>query len=277
MSLIICIPVMAVLLLMVYVLCLKPNTRRKYQMKPFEEVYIAHRGFFDNEGKAPENSMMAFRKAAGHGFGIELDVRLTADNYMVVFHDENLKRMCGITKKVRNCTYNELRKYTLKDTLETIPLLREVLNEIAGKVPLVIEIKAKGNYGDTVKKLAEIMKDYRGIYCIESFNPLAVAWYRKKHPEVLRGQLSSGYLIDGNGSILSILRETVFSNLLLNWYSKPDFIAYNHEHASQFPFYVCRKLYGVENVAWTIRNQEELNKAKEIFQVFIFDSFIPDE
>lgn len=277
MNLIIYIPAGAALLLMVYVLCLKPNTRRKSQMKPFEKVYIAHRGFFNNEGKTPENSMMAFRKAASYGFGIELDVRLTADKYMVVFHDENLKRMCGVTKKVRDCTLDELRKYTLKGTMETIPLLREVLNEIEGKVPLVIEIKAKVDYKDTVKKLAEIMKDYRGIYCVESFNPLAVAWYRRNHPEVLRGQLSTGYLINGNGSILGVLKETIFSNLLLNWYSKPDFIAYNHKHASQFPFYVCRKLYGVENVAWTIQNQEELNKAKEIFQVFIFDSFIPGE
>lgn len=274
MSLIIIIPITAVILIVAYLLCLKPNNRRKHQMNPFEEVYIAHRGLFDNDGDSPENSMMAFRRAAAHGFGIELDVRLTADKYMVVFHDENIKRMCGTNRKVGDCTYDELRKYTLNDTSEAIPLLREVLDAIAGKVPLIIEIKAKGRYVDTVKKLSEIMKCYRGIYCIESFNPLAVAWYRRKHPEVLRGQISSGYMINGSNSIL---KETIFSNLLLNWYSKPDFIAYNHKHANQLPFRVCRNLFKVENVAWTIRNQEELNKAKEIFQVIIFDGFFPDK
>lgn len=274
MGLIISIPSVFAVLAAVYLFCIKPNTRRKNQMQPFEKVYIAHRGLFDNEGISPENSRMAFRRAVAHGFGIELDVRLTADNQMIVFHDDNLKRVCGIHRAVIECTYSEIKKYTIMNSSEKIPLLQEVLNDVAGKVPLIIEIKSKIKYADTVKKLAEIMQGYHGIYCIESFNPLAVAWYRRHHPEVLRGQLSTGYPIN-KSKRFAFIKETLFSNLLLNWYSKPDFIAYNHKHAGQIPYRLCRKFYRVESAAWTIQSQEELNRAKKVFQVFIFDGFIP--
>lgn len=274
MIIIINISVVAAVLTILYLFCLKPCTWRKNQMQPFEKVYIAHRGLFNNDGNSPENSRMAFRRAVAHGFGIELDVRLTVDNRMVVFHDDSLKRVCGVHKRVAECTYKELQQYTLMNSAEKIPLFRDVLNDVAGKVPLIIEIKVKLKYADTVKKLAEIMQDYHGIYCIESFNPLAVAWYRRHHPKVLRGQLSTGYLVN-ESKRFTFIKETLFSNLLLNWYSKPDFIAYNHKHAGQLPYRICRKLYGVESVAWTIRSREELDTAKDIFQVFIFDSFIP--
>lgn len=256
-----------------YLLCLKPNTGRRDQMRPFEKVYIAHRGLFDNNSLYPENSLPAFKRAVSRGYGIELDVQLTADHELVVFHDATIKRMCGVTKILHECTYDELQQYRLGISAEKIPLFSEALNIIRGKVPLIIEIKPEGDCIETARTLSEMLKEYPGTYCIESFHPFAVGWYRKHHPEVLRGQLSTNYT--KQGELRSWIERFVLSNLLLNFYAKPDFIAYNHKYSSQFSYRLCRKLYDVENVAWTIKTQEELENAKEIFQVFIFDSFIP--
>lgn len=259
----------------IYLFCLAPNTGRRQYMKPFEEVCIAHRGLFDNRAPWPENSLPAFRRAVEAGYGIELDVQLTRDHRLVVFHDGSLKRMCGVDGMLYQHTYDELCRYTLAGSGEQIPLLQDVLKVIDGKVPLIVEVKREGDWKETTKTLSEMMKDYSGLYCMESFHPLAVAWYRKHCPDIIRGQLSTNFMREKAG--LGGLQRFVLSNLLLNWCSRPDFIAYNHKYADQFSYRLCRKLFPVENVAWTIQNQEEMVRARQVFQVFIFDNFLPDE
>ena len=106
-----------------YLICPNTNRKRKNAMQAFEKVYIAHRGFFDNKNGIPENSLPAFQKAVDAGLGIELDVQLSKDGYLLVFHDEDLKRMCGVDKKIRELNYAEIQQYTLLDTQERIPLL----------------------------------------------------------------------------------------------------------------------------------------------------------
>lgn len=103
------------------------------QLQPFEKVYIAHRGLFDNESDHPENSSKAFSLAMQYGFGIELDVRLTKDGIPVVFHDDNLFRICGVRKKAEDCTDEELREYRLFSSEEAIPRLADVLRQINGR------------------------------------------------------------------------------------------------------------------------------------------------
>lgn len=256
-----------------YLLCIKPNTGRQTQLTPFEKTFIAHRGYFDNDSGCPENSLPAFQKAIQEGYGIELDVQLTKDNQLVVFHDASLNRMCGVKKRVSDCSYKELSSYKLVNTNHIVPLFTDVLELIRGKVPLVIEIKPEGNYIKTAKQLAGFLENYKGIYCIESFHPRLLAWYKRHRPEVLRGQLSTDY--KNNKMKGNILRNFILTNLLLNWYSKPDFIAYNHKYANQFSYRLCRKLYPVVNAAWTIRSKAELQQAKSTFSIFIFDSFKP--
>ena len=259
--------------LCLYLLAIKPNTRRREQMEPFRKVYIAHRGLFDNKGEAPENSMAAFGKAVERGYGIELDVQLTRDHKLVAFHDGTLKRMCKAKGTVVDHTFEELKQYSLAVSEEKIPLFQDVLNMVDGRVPLIIEIKPEGDCIETARTMAEMMQGYKGTYCIESFHPLVVAWYRFHQPEVLRGQLAT--ICSKDGIERHIVERFILTNLLLNFLAKPDFIAYNHKYASQFSYRLCRKLYSVENVAWTIKNQKQLDRAKEVFQVFIFDSFIP--
>lgn len=130
---------------------LRPETEKTRSFAAFDHTMIAHRGLFDNHSEAPENSLAAFRKAVDQGFGIELDVQLTKDGKLVVFHDFDLKRMCGIHKKLTELTYAELEQYSLKDSTEKIPLFSAVLDLIAGRTPLVVEIKVGYDYKATTK------------------------------------------------------------------------------------------------------------------------------
>ena len=250
-----------------------PNRGRKEKMKVFEKQYIAHRGLFDNESEAPENSIPAFQRAVQQGYGIELDVQLTTDNRLVVFHDETLQRMCGFDKKLTECSYDELKHYRLAKSDEKIPLFDEVLKVIDGKVPLIVEVKSEGDWKKTTQLMAERMDSYQGCYCMESFHPFAVKWFKDHRPEIIRGQLSTNYFKDKINR--KWYEKFLLSNLMLNFLTKPDFIAYNHLWKKDFSYTLCRKLFKPENVAWTIKNQKELEEAEKTFDVIIFDSFIP--
>ena len=268
----ICIAIILIAILFLY--CIRPNTSRRQEMAVFEKQYIAHRGLFDNKNGVPENSIPAFKRAVDQGYGIELDVQLTTDHKLVVFHDESLERMCGADRLLRNCTFNELQEYSLGISREKIPLFEDVLKVVDGKVPLIVEVKAEGDWKGTTKAMAESMDGYSGCYCMESFHPLAVEWFRKNRPEIIRGQLSTNYFKDEPKRKWS--EKFILTNLLLNFKARPDFIAFNHIWSGSPAYTLCRKLFDVENVAWTIRSQEELEKAKNVFQVIIFDSFIPE-
>ena len=262
-----------VLLMSAYLFCIAPNTARSEAMEPFERVYIAHRGLFDNETNAPENSLPAFRLAVEEGYGIELDVQMTTDGRLVVFHDDSLLRMCGVDKLLTECSYEELQGYTLLDTQERIPLFDDVLEVIGGQVPLVVEIKSAGDWKGTAQRTGERLDTYEGVFCIESFHPMVVEWFRKNRPKVLRGQLADDFF--RSEEEMSLARKVVLSNLLLNVLSRPDFIAYNFKNADQPTYWLCRTLFPVVNVAWTPRSQQELDTAKQTFDAFIFDSFRP--
>ena len=273
MKIIIGIVIALIIIIGLYLLCLRPNTGRREAMKAFWDTYIAHRGFFNNEN-VPENSMPAFLAAVEKGYGIELDVRLTKDEQAVVFHDATLLRMCGVAKKVSECTYEELRSYALIGSNERIPLFDEVLKAVDGKVPLIVEIKASEGHVRIAEKAAEELDGYKGRYCIESFNPLVVRWFKKHRPQIIRGQLSSNYFKDRMGK--TPIDRFVMTNLLLNFFSRPDFIAYNHKHAEQLSYRLCRQLYKVVGAAWTIRSEAELKEAWEKFEIIIFDGFVPE-
>ena len=135
------IPIVLVALFCLYFYCIMPRLSRKKEAQAFLHHLFAHRGLFAKDQSIPENSMAAFSNAVAHGYGIELDIQLTKDKQLVVFHDHTLTRMCGIDLPVCEMTYEELRKYTLLDTDERIPLFKDVLDLVNGKVPLLVEIK----------------------------------------------------------------------------------------------------------------------------------------
>ena len=258
-------------LVAIYLFLVSPRIFNRPDRSALYGVHYAHRGLFDNETEAPENSLNAIKKAVAAGYGIEFDIQLTKDNVPVVFHDASLKRMCGVEGKIWEYTLAELQNMKLANSRQTIPTLEEVLKEVGGKVPLIIEYKM--DRADT--KVCELgnalLEKYEGPYCMESFHPFAVRWYRKNRPDVVRGQLSQNFKNDKTygGTLLGF----ALTNLLLNFLSRPDFIAYKHSDAGNFSRRLCAEM-GALSVAWTIKSQEQYEKAKPYFELFIFDSFI---
>lgn len=257
-----------------YMLMIMPRMFRRPDCSLFERELFAHRGLHDNSSDAPENSLAAFRKAVDAGFGIEFDVHVTKDHIPVVFHDFRLDRICGKEGIIEEHTYEELQQYRLCGTKETIPALSEVLALVDGKVPLIVEIKSESTDLSSCAIIDQMLRAYRGPYCIESFNPLVLFWYRRNHKEIVRGQLSSDFRKDGNlhGPLYFVIRH-----LLSNFLTRPDFIAYNFRFYKETGRRLCHSFYRLPAAAWTIRSQEELEAMRGQFEVFIFDSFVPKE
>ena len=131
-----------IVLLILYLLLVSPKMIHRADRSSFlKNKFYAHRGLFDNESDAPENSLAAFQKAVEAGYGMEMDVQLTKDDQLVVFHDATLKRMCGVEGNVWDYTLEELKQFKLAKTDETIPSFEEVLNLVAGRTPLIVEYK----------------------------------------------------------------------------------------------------------------------------------------
>ncbi|MCM1268328.1 MAG: hypothetical protein NC302_10525 [Bacteroidales bacterium] len=263
-----CIAALAVL----YLLAIMPRMVNRPDTTLFRNVYFAHRGLHDNAGDAPENSMAAFRKAAEAGLGMELDVQVTKDGVPVIFHDFGLERICGAEGKVADHTYEALQAYTLCHSGERIPRLSDLLAMVDGQVPLIVEIKAETTDVSSCAAIDRLLRAYHGAYCIESFNPLVLWWFRRNHTDVVRGQLSSNFRREGEYRNILYFAMT---HLLLNFLTKPDFIAYNHKFSEEPGRRICRRLYRHPAAAWTIRSEKELQAHKGEYDVFIFDSFLP--
>lgn len=255
-----------------YLLAIKPRFPRKKATSEFKEWHYAHRGLHDNYGKCPENSLPAFSKAVTAGYGIELDIQLTKDKKVVVFHDDTLKRICHIDGFVSDYTYAELRKFNLLDTNEKIPLLTEVLRTVSGKVPLIIEIKLKDCNTLTCELANQILKNYRGLYCMESFNPMAVAWYRLHRNDIVRGQLSCNLTKGkGNKKFLNYLAKYLLFNIL----ARPDFIAYNYKDTKNPSYLIAKYVFHAMTFAWTVDTKHDFIKNRNKFDAIIFERFIP--
>lgn len=252
-----------------------PKMRNRKNLSAFKGRYYAHRGLFDNNSDAPENSLAAFKKAVDMGFGIELDVTLSKDKVPVIMHDDSLLRACGEDSDISRYTLEELKeRFYLFNSSERIPALAEVLAAVDGKVPLIVEIKCDNTDMTVCEESFKLLDDYKGLYCVESFNPLCVNWFKKYRPDIVRGQLSDNFIKGkekGNPVILFFCQ-----NLVFNFLTKPDFIAFNKKYTDMLSFRLVRKLYKVPTVAWTIKSKTELETAKKDFDIMIFDSFIPE-
>lgn len=258
----------------VYLFAIAPSFESKQRTEKLMGKHYAHRGFHDNNSDAPENSMKAFNKAVQNGYGIELDIQITKDKQVVVFHDYTLNRVCGVDKQVSDCTYEELKELCLLNTTEKIPLFSEVLALVNGQVPLIVEIKKKNGSDPICEYAWEILKDYKGIYCMESFHPFAVLWFKKNHPEVVRGQLAMNFHKHSKEEAKPIY--ILLRHLLFNFLTKPDFIAYDHRSKKAISKNLCRNMFGCTNVAWTITTQQEMDDSKEYFDLYIFEGFRPN-
>ena len=235
----------------------------------FKKVRFAHRGLHGNG--VPENSLWAFRRALDRGYGSELDVHLLKDGELAVIHDHSLKRTTSKDVNIEDLTLKELSDYRLEGTQEKVPTLKEVLELYNGKYPLIIELKStKDNVDKLCLNTARLLKGYKGKYCIESFDPRCVKWFRKHSPQIIRGQLSQNYF-KAKKSEFSFLIKITMTFLLTNFLTKPDFVAYKFEDRNCLSFKICTKLHKLQGVGWTIRGEENIALAEKENIIPIFE------
>ena len=208
---------------------------------------IAHRGMFDNI-KIPENSISAFKKALKYNYSIELDVQLTKDNILVVFHDANLKRMTGLDKLIQETNYEELKELKLLNTKEYIPTLDEVLDLINNKVLLDIEVKSTKKVKEITNILNDKLENYTN-YVLKSFDPRIVR-YLKNNTDA-----EVGYLIDSKNRLL-------YSNFIIK-YSKADFLSISKKLLKTKKFQKLKNKYQL--LIWTIKNKDEIKDENIIY------------
>lgn len=259
-----------VLLGLVYLFLVFPSVRRHKDLKLIEGKFIAHRGLHNLTENTPENSLPAFRQAVELGYPIEIDIHLTSDGEIVVFHDDTLDRMCKVTGRVEDKTLLELKTLRLGDTNCEIPTLEECLNTVNGKVPLLIEFKCVSLKCATLcQKADEILSRYNGDYLIQSFYPTVLRWYKRHRRNICRGQLAESFK---NASF----EKKLSGNMLFNFLGRPDFVSYKHTDANNLSRRFVTKL-GAYPVGWTFQSQDELDKNGKYFKTYIFELFLPDE
>ncbi len=244
-----------------------PGRASKKDKKPFMYKNFAHRGLHKKDKTIPENSLAAFERASSYGYGMELDVQLSKDGQVVVFHDDTLDRVCGVESRVDEKTYDELRQLSLCGTTQTIPLFSEVLKTVRGRGPLIVELKNGKRNEELCEKTYALLKKYSGEYCIESFNPFIVRWFKKNAPEVIRGQLANPPK-DYNGEV-GPLTAVILGNCLLNFLARPQFIAYKIT-PKPFAVKLCEAL-GAMKVAWT--SHDWVNE--KFYDAVIFEYYKP--
>lgn len=238
-------------------------------MKWLKTAYIAHRGYHSGR-EIPENSIRSFENAIMEGFAIELDLQISKDDKVVVFHDDHLKRMTNIDQYVVNCTYHELKQFHLYDTNETIPLFQEVLEIVNGKVLLMIELKNKGKVGLLESKTYELLKQYQGPFVIQSFNPYSLYWFKKQAPHIIRGQLSGSF----RGEKLSYYKKVLLRKMKLNRLSEPHFINYEINYLHQLPK-KYKEQKEIPIIGWTARNVKQYKKGMKLCSNVVFEGFNP--
>lgn len=237
---------------------------------PFNQP-IAHRGL---HGDVPENSLAAFRLACEQGFPIETDIHLTADGRIAVFHDDSLLRMTGDPREISTCTFEELSALRLNHTDERIPSFEELLAEVDGKVPLLIEIKPmKQSAKNIARALSDALQNYRGEYAVQSFHPFYPRAYKKLHPEVLCGVLASAKLSNKADPFKKRVEAYFCERLFFNFMVKPDFLSFcfsDFERSKR-----ARKFKG-KKLAWTVCSPEDEKIARTYADNIIFQNYIPN-
>ncbi len=244
---------------------LSPGTSSRRQREPFMGTNVAHRGLHSRDKSVPENSLEAFRLAAEAGYGIELDVQFSKDKQVVVFHDDTLDRVCGVHARVDELTYDELKELRLCGSDQIIPLFTEVLGVIRGRSPIICELKNGRNNRELCEKTYEIISGYRGDICVESFNPMIVAWFRFHAKDLLRGQLAQPTRFY-DAETMSAPLAYALGHTLFNCLARPQFIAYRIGFR---PLSVrMSELLGAMRVGWT--SHEPRNEAGRDTVIFEF-------
>lgn len=218
-------------------------------MPPFRKREVkglySHRGYHLKDKTIYENTLESFQKSIDYNYGIELDVRLSKDGLVYVYHDPTLKRLFDESTRFADLESSEIDKLFLGQS--KIPRFSDVLELVDGQVDLIVELKDGKGYKELSRKVAEYLDAYKGNFVIESFDPRIVLWFRFNKPEYTRG-----FLVMKAKKYETPKLAKVWINLFLNFLARPDFVA---AHKSLFPLSLNLRIYklmGGKIVSWTI-------------------------
>ena len=243
-------------------------------MKDLARWDYAHRGLHDKAAGLPENSLAAFKAAVDSGYGAELDIHLLKDGNLAVIHESSLLRTTGAEGIIEDLNIEDLKKYNLDGTEETIPTFESVLDLFEGRAPLIIELKAhKNNAAELCDAACKILDNYKGEFCIESFDPRCIKWLKKHRPNIRRGQLSQNFLKSPSGR--GKIADFFLTSLFFNWFTRPHFVAHKFADMDSFWYRAYMKIFKPQGAAWTLRTLDDFNEAKKRGLITIFEGFKP--
>jgi glycerophosphoryl diester phosphodiesterase len=231
---------------------------------------IAHRGLHDSDGN-PENSLGAFRAAVDAGYGIELDIHCTRDGHLVVFHDDDTKRLTDRNLPVRESSFADLADLRLAGTEYRINSLDEVLAAVDGQVPVLVEVKTGTPMSRVGPLLATVLAGYQGPAAVQSFDPRVLVWLRKHLPDVPRGQICGAF----TGERVPAVQKLLLRSMILNAASRPHFIAFDVQAMPDRFVSFWRRTLDVPLLLWTIRTMDELAAAARYQANAIFENIRP--
>lgn len=232
---------------------------------------IAHRGLYDEARGRPENSLPAFEYAAARGVPIELDVQLARDGLLVVVHDTNLARVAGFDAPVAEVDRADLRRLRIGSSGEPIPTLADALAAVAGRVPIVVDVRRwrAGRSADLERAVAAEVNGYSGELALQSFDPLAVFRLRRLAPDRSVGQASG--LLRSAGRVAGAVGRSMVTNFV----TRPDFVSYELAALpSRYPEFWRRR--GVPLLAFTVSSAAVETRAGELADNFFFSGYLPD-
>ncbi len=258
-----------------YLYLIAPQRADKAKREALSGRNYAHRGLHNKDRSIPENCLVGFQKALDAGYGMEFDVHITKDDQLVVFHDNSLQRMCGVDGVIEDLTLSEIRQLRLAGTEEKIPSFDEVLALVDGRAPLIIELKdSKCGRNDRLCQLvAERLDHYNGPYCIESFHPLIVAWFRRHRPDTVRGQLVMQ--ADGYKGEVPAPGGFLMSRGLTGFLTRPNFIA--HRKGEQSLSLRLTEALGAMRFVWTVHPEDGPEQLQKENDGLIFEFCNPDK
>jgi glycerophosphoryl diester phosphodiesterase len=242
---------------------------------------IAHRGLHDAATGVIENSIGAARAAVASGYAIECDVQATRDGDVVVFHDDALERLTGATGEVCDLDARALTALTLSGSPETIPLFGDFLAAIAGRTPLIVEIKSRFD-GDmtATRRVAEHLAAYGGPTVVESFDPEPIAFLRA-HAAALGvahvplGMVGEASYETSEWRALSPAQRAEMTHFLHYPRTRPDFLSWS---VSDFPHaipYLARTALAIPVTTWTVRSPEQAAATAGWADQIVFERFRP--
>ncbi|MEN9529621.1 MAG: hypothetical protein RI932_1494 [Pseudomonadota bacterium] len=238
---------------------------------------IAHRGYFDNAGRHPENSCGAIAEAVALGFASEMDIMLSADNEVMVFHDDSLDRMCGTNKLFTELSAKELQNMVLRQSGECIPTLAQVLEAVQGMRPLIIELKSFTRFGIQTdgrleSRVARLLENYRGPVALKSFNPFTVEELmriRKSSDGWPVGFISCDHSKDADFAFMTPEQMHGLSQLVEGVAPACEFVSYNINDLT--PELSKQIRARMPLMVWTVRTEEQFNKARLLADNVVFE------